>query len=172
MDLPREPVLNRMEVRGLKASPYLLLLTALLAGGIAVEVAAGEVTLETSKEYYHVGETVDFTIANGSVFTIAFPMEPIYTICDEAGTEVFPVIHAEWLVFFDPGHSEDFAWEQCYSEGGQVPEGLYYITADHYPNTDPWEPMVSLRDTLWISALSSVEFQAYPSWGKIKSLFK
>jgi hypothetical protein len=150
----------------------LIALTLLLAGGIALQSSASEVTLETSKEYYYVGETVDFTIANGSIFTIAFPMDPIYTICNDTGTEVFPIIHADWLVFFDPGHWEDFAWQQCYEGGGQVPEGMYYITADHYPNTDPWEPKVSMADTFWISALSSVEPRLYPSWGKIKSLFR
>lgn len=140
--------------------------------GISVLCFADEVTLETSKNCYAVGETVYFTVTNGLSDWIAFIHDPIYEIRDSTGTEIFPVMHGEWLVYFEPGHAETFSWTQEHAGGWQVPEGRYHITATWF--IDGGGPFLQgvLADTLWIMQTSGVEPANCLPWGRIKALFK
>ena len=130
-----------------------------------------EVTLDISKDYYAIGEIVHFTVTNGLSDTIAFIYEPIYEIRDSSGTEVFPIMHGEWLVFFEPGHSESLWWEQDHAGGWQMSEGRYHITATWFVEGGPRLLGGNLADTLWITSTSGVEPPNPPSWGRIKALF-
>jgi hypothetical protein len=133
---------------------------------------AGEVTLEILGEYYSIGDTVYFAITNGLSDIAAFGHDPIYEIRDSSGTEVYPGIHVEWVVYFEPGHSEAFVWTQEHAGGWQVSEGMYYITATWFVEGGPPELGGTLADTLWITEMSGVEPPPCFSWGRVKSLFK
>jgi hypothetical protein len=133
---------------------------------------AEEVTLEISKNCYTIGETVYFTVRNGMSDSIAFIYDPIYEIRDSTGTEIFPVIHAEWLVFFEPGHAETLDWPQEYPNGSQVPDGRYHITAEWFVEGGPPDLGGILADTLWILPTSGVQPPSPSSWGRIRALFE
>lgn len=147
-------------------------LTFCVVTGIAMLCASEEVTLVISKQYYAVGETVYFTVTNGLADSIAFIYDPIYEVRDSTGTEIFPVTHGEWLVYFEPGHSETLFWRQQYPNGSQVPEGMYYITAKWVVDMGPPDLQGILADTLWITQMSAVEPAIGLSWGRIKVLFR
>ena len=148
-----------------------LLIPCVMAAATA-PVVAGEVTLDVAKDYYDVGETVWFTIANETGLEVYFPHMPIYEIRDHTGTEIYPGIHSTVLVGFGPGQSETFSWEQVYSGGGQVPAGMYFVTADWYYAKEPPASKSRIADVFYIVDMSGVEPPAPSSWGRIKGLFR
>lgn len=150
--------------------PVILLVLAVICTGM--ECLAEEVTLEIFSECYLIGDTVYFAITNGLSSTVAFYQQPIYEIRDSSGTEIYPVVHIPWIIHFEPAHSDTFFWTQQYSEGGQVPEGMYYITASWYVQSGPPDPGGTAADTLWIAETSGVEPPFFFSWGRVKALFK
>jgi hypothetical protein len=82
------------------------------------------------------------------------------------------VTHGEWLVFFEPGRSDTLFWRQQYPNGMQVPEGLYYITAEWFVDEGPPDLRGVVADTLWITQMSGAEPPICLSWGRIKALFR
>ena len=152
--------------RNVRAFGFGLLVSAFLAG-MAAWSSADEITFETSAECYALGDTVDFTLDNGSDSTLTFYYLPQWSIWDaSADTLVFPQ-YVLWVVTtFAPDSTQTWSWDQNDYMGNPVSAGSYWVelTFD-FGAAGP----VTMADTFAVGGASPVESV---SWGAIKSLYR
>lgn len=143
------------------------LLLFLFLTGLVAWSSADEITFQTSADCYALGDTVDFTLYNGSDSTLTFYFLPQWSVWDaSADTLVFPQ-YVLWVVTtFAPDSTQTWSWDQSNYMGNPVSAGTYWVelTFD-LGSAGP----VTMADTFMVGGVSPVESA---SWGAIKSLYR
>lgn len=143
---------------------------------VAAAPSSAQVTIETSKVFYDVGEQIEFTVHNGLDETIHMNSFPFWWILHvETQTHVGPCVGLPVIHSIAPGQSETHGNEQiaCWTGEPFVP-GLYWVGVTYW--TDDFD------DSSEASASFCVGFEcaATPvssgvdisSWGSVKSLYR
>ena len=103
-----------------------IIVVAVVLVGFQAASGQGTVTLEASSDCYAVGDTVRFTLMNGSDSTIYMPHSPVWSVWDaSADTLVFPALVLWIIVGLGPDSSATYQWPQIDYHLNQVSQGPY-----------------------------------------------
>jgi hypothetical protein len=128
-----------------------------------------DVTLELSQPSYKVGETVFFTLTNGSKSVITLPnVIGWWHIADSDGVLVGGCVVQPTEVQLSPGqYLADYWGQRLCPDGPQVPQGDYRLWVPYRSECCPGEDLTVEE---WFSVgLVPVE---PVSWGRIKTAFR
>lgn len=143
-----------------------LIVTAFLCGVVALSTA-DDITFQTSAECYALGDTVDFTLSNGSDSTLTFYYLPQWSIWDAStDTLVFPQIVLWVVTTFAPDSTQTWSWDQNDYTGNPVSAGSYWVELTFGMGSGG---SVTMADTFTVGGASPVESA---SWGAIKALYR
>lgn len=147
-----------------------IIVVAVVLVGFQAASGQGTVTLEASSDCYAVGDTVRFTLMNGSDSTIYMPHSPVWSVWDaSADTLVFPALVLWIIVGLGPDSSATYQWPQIDYHLNQVSQGPYRVEVTYSPQMSPWNPNSTVTDSFYVGGASATE----PStWGRIKSLYR
>jgi hypothetical protein len=117
-----------------------------------------------------VGDTVDFTLANGRDSTIWMPHDPVWSIWDAtADTLIYPYYVLWVIVSLGPDSSVTYQWPQIDYHLNQVSQGNYAVNIGYSKRMNPWDASHTVTDTFYIGGPSRVE---PGTWSSIKALYR
>jgi hypothetical protein len=117
----------------------LVILGAIIVPATPAELCAARVDVETTKTYYELGETVEFTVTNNLTETIWLNGYPYWrAIEDASGEHMAPCVGLPMIYPMSSGASESDRWSQINCHTGEpVAPGLYWIQVKYWTDSDP-----------------------------------
>jgi hypothetical protein len=158
----------KAELRGFLAAVFIL---------VASHAAFAEnVTAVTSKQFYEIGELVEFTFTNGLDETIWMNGFPYWWIIHvDTQESVGPCVVLPTISPLGAGQSETWTWDQtvCMTGEPAVP-GLYWVGISYWTDSDP--TVIDASDPFCIGfgcvPTAVGEAAETRSWGSVKSLYR